>query len=350
MPSAVLRMMFRSLRFAAIAPFRQSWYTESWPASSGGDGQLTFYGLSTAAKRPTGARVCPRQPENRAARWKPLRALRSPESPAGTAGRGGAGEKPPTQHRTTENAPSKRGRPRAQPKPRPPEGEKGGAAAVGAGARSRRARSPRGAARRGEGRSPPRGSNETPAGGREAQSPRPQRRKGKRSAPAQSKGKGKRSGRSERRGSATARTKAERESGGRGARPGRDSGRNAPDRAREAAAGAPPRADEPGKPWRSTAAGREAGKKPRQRRSRSRGRRAVPLLWSAGNLPAREQPGWVGAKLPPGPDPEPSRQRSGSRWGHGLAWCNPPRRSLRAWCALQSLRRSRPCMPLENLP
>ncbi len=291
MPSAVLRMMFR-----------QSWYTVSWPASSGVDGQLTFYGLSTAAKRPTGARVCPRQPENRAARWKPLRALRSPESPAGTAGRGGAGEKPPTQHRTTENAPSKRGRPRAQPKPRPPEGEKGGAAAVGAGARSRRARSPRGAARRGEGRSPPRGSNETPAGGREAQSPRPQRRKGKRSAPAQSKGKGKRSGRSERRGSATARTKAERESGGRGARPGRDSGRNAPDRAREAAAGAPPRADEPGKPWRSTAAGREAGKKPRQRRSRSRGRRAVPLV-ERGQSARAGTTGVGGGKIAPGTRP-----------------------------------------------
>ena len=349
MPSAVLRMMFRSLRFAAIAPFRQSWYTVSWPASSGVDGQLTFYGLSTAAKRPTGARVCPRQPENRAARWKPLRALRSPESPAGTAGRGGAGEKPPTQHRTTENAPSKRGRPRAQPKPRPPEGEKGGAAAVGAGARSRRARSPRGAARRGEGRSPPRGSNETPAGGREAQSPRPQRRKGKRSAPAQSKGKGKRSGRSERRGSATARTKAERESGGRGARPGRDSGRNAPDRAREAAAGAPPE--------RTSRASHGAARRQDAKRGKSPGNGAAEAgagaqyhLWSAGNLPAREQPGGGGEKFPPGPAPEPSRQRSGSRWGHGLAWCNPVRRSLRAWCALQSLRRSRPCMPLENLP
>ena len=65
-------------------------------------------------------------------------------------------------------------------------------------------------------------------------------------------------------------------------------------------------------------------------------------LWSAGNLPARELAGWVGAILPPGPDPQPSHQRSGSRRGHGLAWCNPSRRSLRAWCALQSLRRSRP--------
>lgn len=88
----------------------------------------------------------------------------------------------------------------------------------------------------------------------------------------------------------------------------------------------------------------ESAKKP------PKGAGAHTTLWSAGNLPAREQPGRVGAKLPPGPDPEPSRQRSGSRWGHGLAWCNPVRRSLRAWCALQSLRRSRPCMPLENLP
>lgn len=156
-------------------PLSTPWYTELWFASSGVDGQLTFYGLSTAAKRPTGARVCPRQPGNRAARWKPLRALRSPESPAGTAGRGGAGEKPPTQHRTTENAPSKRGRPRAQPKPRPPEGEKAaqppwgpGQGAAGPEARGAPQGGARDEAHRGEATRPPRADAKRKARARSA--------------------------------------------------------------------------------------------------------------------------------------------------------------------------------------
>ena len=126
-----------------------------------------------------------------------------PGVPSGDGGAGGRrGEATDTAPRRTRGTAQARRRAEHTQKRRAPGGEK---AALCAAQGARRERNTR-AARRGQA--------SAPTGGREAPSPRPQRRKGKRSAPAQSKGKGKRSGRSERRGSATARTKPERRSGG----------------------------------------------------------------------------------------------------------------------------------------
>ena len=281
---------------------------------------MTFYGLSTAAKRPTGARVCPRQPGNRAARWKPLRALRSPESPAGTAGRGGAGEKPPTQHRTTENAPSKRGRPRAQPKPRPPEGEKAaqppwgpGQGAAGPEARGAPQGGARDEAHRGEATRPPRADAKRKARARSAaraSAARPRKARARANAADAASGAG-------------ARQRApspSKRAGDEAHGPGETAGamrRIEPAKRRRARP-----------PERTSRASHGAARRQGAKRGKSPGNGAAEAgagaqnhPRSAGNLPAREQPGWVGAILPPGPDPEPSRQRSGSRRSHGLAWC-----------------------------
>lgn len=205
--------------------------------------------------------------------------------------------------------------------PCPRRGKSGAMRRAGGTAGTERARSPKGTSERPHGRT--RRAKPAPAAQRGQPQGRPERRKGK----------GKRSGRSERRGSATARTKPERRSGG-------------SERRTRVEWARPPAADEPRK--RSAARRQDARwdkapatAQPTRRDEREPGQARKTALWSAGNLPARELAGWVGAICPRDPTRCPRINGVGAAGVMGLRGALPPRRSLRAWCALQSLRRRR---------
>lgn len=299
------------------------WYTELWLASSGVGGQLTFYGLSTAAKRPPGARVCPRGAGNRAVKRKSLSGFALPGVPSGDGGAGGRrGEATDTAPRPRKRSQQARQAARAAEAPAPGGGKRRRSRRGGRG-KEPPGPKPEGRRKAGRGTKPTEGKQRDPRGRTRSAKPAPEATQGQaqRARAKQGQGQAQR----------TQRAPRERDSAHQGRARERGTRRTARARQRAQCAGSSPRsgggrAPPSGRAGQATAqhGGRtRSGEKAPATAKPKPGQARSTTLWSAGNLPARELAGWVGAILPPGPDPQPSHQRSGSRRGHELAWCPP---------------------------